>query len=31
MCTGAAVYNNPDKSLDEEQISALVAYLRSLD
>ncbi|MDP6064483.1 MAG: cytochrome c oxidase subunit II [SAR202 cluster bacterium] len=31
MCTGAAVYNNPDKALDEEQISALVAYLRSLD
>ncbi len=31
MCTDAAVYNNPDKSLDEKQISALVAYLRSLD
>ena len=31
MCTGAAVYNNPDKSLDEKQISALVAYLRGLD
>ena len=31
MCTDAAVYINPDKSLDEKQISALVAYLRSLD
>ena len=31
MCTGAAVYIDPDSALTESQISALVAYLRSLN
>ena len=31
MCTGAAIYTDPDRALSESQISALVAYLRSLD
>jgi cytochrome c oxidase subunit 2 len=31
MCTGAAVYTDPDSALSESQISALVAYLRSLN
>ncbi len=31
MCTDAAVYSDPSKALNESEISALVAYLRSLN
>ena len=30
MCTGARIYQDPDHALKESEVSALVAYLRSL-